>query len=207
MFKIKDFLSSINKRGVLPTNRYLLSFAPPNYMRSGGNVLPAPADLLTIRCESVQIPGVSLQTVDGPPRAGYGPIETIPNTLIFDDITAVFTVDANSDIHNFFYTWMNSIVNFHSKGLTQLKDARGPVSGMKTYEVGYKDDYVTDLTIDVFNANDEKVLTAKAYRAFPKLLPSFDMSWASTDEVVRLNVPFTYTDFEVEYNKNPLKLI
>lgn len=227
-------MTEIQNAGVLRTNRYFVSFAPPKYLVdkiSSSNLdkvgSSMPLDRITLRCESAQIPGMSLATIDGPPRPGYGPIEAIPYGTIFDDITLSFIVDSRSDIHKFFYEWMNCIVNFHSKGQSKLKDASGPVGGMKTYEVGYKDDFCTDLIITVYDTFDDvaagaapterpanavqatpstaaisnKIMTAKAYRAFPKLLPSFDLSWGSNDEFVRLQIPFTYTDFDVEYHQ------
>lgn len=219
MFKIGDFMSEIGSSGVLRTNRFLVSFTAPYYLRQAGRRTSAGfldkdgsggsnLERMSLRCESVQMPGMSFATIDGPPRPGYGPIESIPYNTIFDDITLTFVVDARSDVHRFFYKWMNSVVNFTSKGQSKLKDAIGPVSGMKTYEVGYKDNYVTDLTIDVYdaagrNGTSVKVMSAKVYRAFPKVLPTFDLAWGSNDDVVKLSIPFTYTDFDVQYFNQP----
>lgn len=202
MFKIGQFVSEIQTGGVLRTNRFLVTFNAPAYLQGDPG---ATNDTMTIRCESVQMPGLSFASIDGPPRPGYGPIESTPFSIAFDDITLTFIVDARGDVHKFFYRWFNSIVNFHSRGQKSLKEAYGPVRGMKTYEVGYKDSYSTDLNITVYDTSDNKggvgrkIMTAKVYRAFPKLLPSFDLSWGSNDEFVRLAIPFTYTDFEVEY--------
>lgn len=221
MFKIGDFISEIGSSGVLRTNRYLATFSAPEYLRLEGRRTSAAQldangtgagvlERLALRCESVQMPGMSFATIDGPPRPGYGPIEAVPYNTIFDDVTLTFVVDARSDVHRFFYKWMNSVVNFNSKGQSKLRDADGPVVGMKTFEVGYKDKYVTDITIEVYDSSTgsdagAKVMTAKMYRAFPKVLPSFDLSWGSSDDVVRLSIPFTYTDFDVEYHNQPKK--
>ena len=213
MFDINAFRTEINNGGVLRNNKYHVSFAAPKYLRDAQLVgtldnsgTSTPLDVITLRCESVQLPGMSFASVDNASRAGYGPIETMPYGVIYDDITLSFIVDAKSDVHRFFYNWVNSIVNFHSQGQSKLKDHLGPVDKMKTYEVGYKDNYVTDITVDVYDGLEttekkagNKVLTAKIYRAFPKLLPSVDLAWAATDEMVRLSIPFSYTDFEVYY--------
>jgi hypothetical protein len=157
-----------------------------------------------------------MATIDsGTPRLGYGPIESVPYSTIFDDITLTFLVDSKSEIHRFFYRWMNTIVNFHSRGQTQLRDAKGPVQGMKTYEVGYKKDFATNIDITVYDGSanstvteagsnrvlsqGNRVMHITAFNAYPKTLPSFEMSWGATDEVVRLQIPFSYTDFEVTY--------
>lgn len=221
MFKISDFAAEINKSGVLRNNRFLCSFAAPKYLSQAGRRTSADQldidgqgntqlERLSLRCEAVQLPGISFATIDGPPRPGYGPLEATPYNTIFDDITLTFIVDNRSDVHRFFYKWMNTIVNFNSQGQSKLKDASGPVPGMKTYEVGYKDKFATDLIIDVYDASEaggtligKKVMRAKAYRAFPKALPSLDLNWGTNDDVVKLTIPFTYTDFDVEYFNQP----
>jgi hypothetical protein len=187
-------------------------FAPPKYL--GGQVVSqlddtttgTPLDRISLRCESVQMPGMSFATIDGPPRFGYGPIEAIPYGTIFDDVSCSFIVDARGDIHRFFYRWVNTIVNFHSRGQSQIKDAKGVVSKMRTFEVGYKDQFCTDIQITVYDGVEggpstggNRIMTATLYRAFPKLLPSFDLNWGTNDDIVRLTIPFAYTDFEVEY--------
>ena len=197
MFKLNDFMASISTKGVMKSTRYHVTFTPPAYLR-GIAGLPG-SDMISIRCDSAQFPGMSLATMDGPPRYGYGPNESIPHNAVMDDITLSLLVDAGSEIHKFFYTWMNSIVNFHGQGGYGLKDARGPVKTLSAYEVGYKDNYAVDLTISVYDSTDKKVMEAKAYRAYPKLLPSIDFSWGATDEVVKLVIPFTYVDFDVNY--------
>jgi hypothetical protein len=226
MFKLSQFRSEIESRGVMRTNTFHVSFAAPPAIRGGptsrlldNSASDVPMDRMSLRCESVQLPGMGFATIDGPPRMGYGPIEAIPYGAVFDDITCTFLVDARGDVHRFFYRWMNSIVNFHSRGQTGFDvSGRGPVTAMKPYEVNYKDNTVTDLTIDVYDTGTgvntaatgattdrtgQRVLSAKVYRAFPKLLPSLDMSWNSTDEIVRLSIPFNYTDFEVLYFDKP----
>lgn len=196
MFKLNDFKASISTRGVLKSTRYIVTFTPPAYIRNKGLI---GADQLSIRCDTVQFPGASLATMDGPPRYGYGPNESIPYNVIMDDITCSFIVDAGSEIHKFFYTWLNSIVNFQGRGGKSLNAANGPVGGFSAYEVGYKDNYCVDLSVAVYDSTDKKVMEAKAYRAYPKLLPSVDFNWSATDEIVKLVIPFTYVDFEVNY--------
>ena len=231
MFKLSQFRTEIESKGVMRTNTFHVSFAAPPTLRDGvatlrdgvvSNLLDnratdAPMDRISLRCESVQLPGMGLANIDGPPRFGYGPIETVPYGAVFEDITCTFLVDASGDIHRFFYRWMNTIVNFHARGQS-VKETYGPIRDMKAYEVNFKDNFVTDLVIDVYDTSTginttapgattdrtgQKVMTAKVYRAFPKIIPSLDMSWNATDEIVRLPIPFSYTDFEVFYYNKP----
>lgn len=202
MRNISDFRQEIYNNGVLRNNRYLVSFGAPTYLRGDQGM-----EKFTLRCESAQMPGMTFATIDGAPRFGYGPIESNPYGVIFDDATLTFVLDAKANIHKFFYRWSNSIVNYQARGQSALKDDNGPVSGMKTYEVGYKDSYVTDITIGVYSesasskgsADMKQVMETKLYRAFPKNLPQFDLSWNNVNDVIRLPISFNYTDFSTKY--------
>ena len=193
MFSIKNFREEIQKNGILQDNRYLVTFNPPEYLKR------EKTDQLTLRCETAQIPGVAFATIEGPPRIGYGPVESNPYGVIFDDVTFTFLLDSEAKIHELFYKWMSSIVNYESQGQASLKEARGPVSGMKPFELGYKDKYSTDIDISVYNSNNKKVMEVKLYRAFPKALPTFDTAWQSANSPIKLPVRFAYTDYTAKY--------
>jgi hypothetical protein len=218
-FNISKFTTEINKKGVLTTNRFLVTFGFPqnHYLRNIDEKAFLNTDdqkSITLRCEAVQFPGMSFATADIAPRAGYGPQESNPYGVIYDDVTLVFIVDAKSKIHDFFYSWVNSIVNFNAKG-QGFNITGGPLNSY-AYEVGYKDNYVSTISIDVFeeiksNEREDasgtsvpfegagvKSMTAKMYRAFPKMLTPIDLNWGN-EGYVKFAVPFTYTDFNVEY--------
>jgi hypothetical protein len=194
MHNIKDFRSEINKNGIIKPNRFMVNFRPPKTLegRSTKEVI--------LRCEALQWPGVSFTTLDAPPRAGYGAGEVIPFAPIFEDITLSFIVDKNSDIHKFFFNWINSVINLRSEGQSRFKDG--------AFEVGYKDDYSTDINISVYNetgtSNEggDSPMMATLYRAYPRALPGFDLNWNITDEMLRLPVQFTYTDYFITYRSD-----
>lgn len=194
-FNISKFVSEIQTRGVMRNNRFEATFVRPP--------LTVIKDLVPnkLRCESVQFPGLSFADIPFP-RMGTGPIESMPFGVTFDDITLTFIVDARGDVHKFFYLWFSSIINFNAKGQTELKKVRNRLGG---YEVGYKDDYMSNIEITVFDTKNSpdgagvKVMKATIYRAYPKLLPTLDLAWGSNDEVVKLSIPFTYTDFNIVY--------
>lgn len=213
MFNMKNFKGEIFSTGILPTNKYLVTFAPPKSMGNRYEVRDLASafvgsnnvqmDRISLRCDSVQLPGMALGTVTGL-RYGYGAMEEIPYSAIFDKITLSWIVDKESDIHRFFYKWMNTIVNFHSAGQTGMLSGnnRGTVKNMHTYEVGYMDSYTTDIEVFVYGQDNKKVMSAKAYRAYPTQLPNIDLNWSTNDEFMKLSIPFAYTDFEVTYESN-----
>ena len=212
MFNIKDFTSSINTKGVLKNNKYIatITLNDGHYLSSTGQSDDGDYRLFSIRCDSVQLPGVSLASADGPPRLGYGPIEKHPYNANFEDIALTFMVDANSQIHKLLYNWVNVIVNFQSRGGQELRGSSGPMRSA-AYEVGYRDKYAALLQIDVYRdvgSGDEyqKTMTYKAFNAFPMAFPSAGLNWNEGD-ILKLSIPFAYTDFSVEYktyNDSPI---
>jgi hypothetical protein len=201
-FKLSDFIADTNKNGVLKENKFIATFVVPDYLtgRSGYSMHD-----LSLRCESATIPGLQFASVDGPPRFGYGPIEFNPYNVVYEDVYLTVLLDSKGTEHRFFYDWMNTIVNFHSQGQSLIGAAKapvGPVPGMATYEVGYRDKYSTNFNIDIYDDNDhdKPSLTFKAYNSFPKIITPLQLSWEATD-LLRLQIIMTYTDFEVEYKK------
>jgi hypothetical protein len=197
-FEISKFRTEIDTRGILKTNRFLVKFGVPESLGGANGRYVNKTAMITLRCDSVQWPGVSFMTMDTPPRAGYGATELIPYAPIYEDITLNFIVDKNSETHKFFFEWMNSIVNLKSEGMSKLKQG--------AFEVGYKDKYSTDIEITMYRetgvGDDHAVMTATLYRAFPKALPSFELNWGSENEVLRINVPFAYSDYFITYNSD-----
>jgi hypothetical protein len=211
MFNIKEFQAEINTTGVLPSNRYVVSFAPPEKLRDNvfsGELGPRGStpnntslSRMSLRCEAVQFPGASFAAVEGIVRYGYGPVEAIPYVPVFDDVSLLFLVDRESDVHRFFHRWMNIIVNYNAKGLS-LSLKEGPNKRMRAFEVGYKDDYTTNIEIAVYGSDNRKVMTARLYKAYPKSLPPIDLGWGNDNQLIKINIPFAYTDFDIVYENN-----
>lgn len=221
MFQISNFQASLDKSGVMRTNRFLVNFNLPSYLRDNRELYGFGDALISLRCHSAQIPGITLSTLDQP-RIGIGPNENVASNLTFDDITLTFLVDAQSKLHNLFYDWFNTIVNFQgSKGQSTL-DRSYTIGRQRSaaYEVGYKDSYTTDLSISIYDGytpsgtsvggqavptiaqGNVPILNVRAFKAFPKTLPSIDLDWNTNDELVKMSVPFSITDFEVSYPAN-----
>ena len=205
MFSINDFKASINTNGILRSNKYIVSFSVPPYLK---DLFPqSTLNLLSLRCENVAIPGFEFLSADGPPRMGYGPIEKNPYVPGFSGLSLTYIMDSKGLIYNFFETWCQQIVNFKGSGGNNFRTEYSYANGTKRspYEVGYKLKYQSELTIDVYDGNGpdtsksgKKIVSFKAYAAFPTGLPSIPLAWDSPD-MIRLTVPFSYTDFDVKY--------
>ena len=214
---ISEFQGSINQRGVLQNNRFVAFFNVPKSIEKLQNRYGIQDKIISARCEAAQIPGVNLTTIDQP-RLGYGPSEAMPHNVTLDDVSLTFLLDGQSSLHALFYEWFNTIVNFQgSAGQSTLKSNQtmgpGGLSIGSAFEVGYKDNYRTDIIIGVYNASayegnkkvsdiGVKVMEVKLFNAFPKTIPSVDLSWQNNDELIRLTVPFSYTDFKMSYPRH-----
>lgn len=196
---IKEFTSSVNKRGILKNNKYLVTmgFGKDHYLNGRGNELK----LLQSRCDSVSLPGVAFASADGPPRLGYGPMEKHPYATNFEDLSLTFMVDAGSEVHKTLFDWVNVIVNFkQAQGASVLNKKQGPMKAF-AYEVGYRDSYAATLQVNVYKDTGQKAMSFIAYNAFPMAFPSAGLNWNEGD-LLRLTIPFTYTDYDVRYEKN-----
>ena len=74
---IRNFTASINDKGVLKNNRFeaQFGFGFDSYMSSSSAL---DSGLITIRCDSATLPGVSFASADGPPRLGMVLLKNIP---------------------------------------------------------------------------------------------------------------------------------
>lgn len=218
MFNISGFRSSIEKNGVLRSNRFIAFFNLPEYLQEQRGQYGYEDGLISLRCETAQLPGLNLTTIDQP-RIGWGPTEGMPHNLTYSEITLTFLMDAQSKIHRLFYDWMNTIVNFQgSRGQSALDKTWNVGSNQAyAYEVGYKDKYTTDLLVTVYDNygsptelpegapgyaseyGNNPVMNVRMFKAYPKSIPNIDLSWGANDELIRLSIPFGFTDFTVDY--------
>lgn len=194
---IDKIRSNIKTRGILRGHSFLAEINVPRYLQTVYNSL---GETLQYRCDTASLPGISLATIDGPARYGYGPIESIPYNVVYNETVLAFTVDRKSEIHRFFYDWMGVIVNFdNSQGLERSRVIGS--SSAKTYEVGYKSHYSVDLKVKMLDEQLEPVLTCTMYKAFPKTINQIDLSWDQVNQAVKLQIPFSFREFTIEYHQ------
>ena len=193
---IKEFTTSINNKGILKNNKYLVTFGfqAGHYLNERASELR----LLQARCDSVTLPGMSFASADGPPRLGYGPMEKHPYSATFEDLSLTFITDSRSEVHKTLFDWVNVIVDFkRAAGATRINN-RGGAMNSRPYEVGYRDKYAATLTVSVYRETGEKTMTFEAYNVFPMGFPSAGLNWNEGD-LLRLTIPFAYTDYNVRY--------
>jgi hypothetical protein len=129
---------------------------------------------LKYRCEGASLPGRSLATTE---QKIYGPIEKYPYLTTYTDIDLTFIVDDDMNQKSFFDAWLNYI---------------NPLS---SYNIAYKEDYSTALTINQYNVANELTYSVNLYEAFPISMNQLDLDW-SGEGYHKLSVTFAFTTWE-----------
>lgn len=151
---------------------------------------------LRFQCESSELPGYSVNTVEG---RYYGVPQPVASVATFNDITLTFICTGDLWEKRFFDQWMNYII---------------PINN---YNLSYKDTYVSP-KIEIIQypegpengvsiADTRPVYTATLFNAFPISIGGMQLNW-SDDGIHRLAVVFKYdywTTGEIEAANRGLK--
>ena len=180
--RYEGFLSEFRNKSFARTNLFEVTIQPPKIM-NGNKAF----ENLHLYAESASIPGLMFATSETR-RYGTGPIEKKPYAPIFNDVSVSFLVDGQGDIYKFFYTWMNMIVSSDQ----YVNGNAAHQAGLAPFEVGYKDDYKCQMMISTFDEAGNSVLSSQLVDAIPISISDTSFSWGDTDQVMKLQVTFTY---------------
>ena len=200
-FDISEFRSEINKNGVLQNNKFICVIALPKaftegefasrYRQNEFNFISP--DFITLRCETVTIPGQNFFTQDLK-RYGYGQIEKKPYLPSFNPMRMVFLVDRSAKIIKFFNDWANLMIDHNVDKPIDEEPQKN------TYLVNYKSEYICPvLTVFVYNDSNELVFSTKAFDCFPLTISEYDVSWASQNDVIRLSISMQFVHSVKEF--------
>lgn len=159
-------------------------------------------EVLSFFCTDINLPGVSLATTEIR-RHGIGPFEKKPYVPIMADTTFQFIADGEGFITQYFHEWIRYIINYSMGD----KGMNGRRYSLNAYEVDYKVNYSTDIIIQIFDKTSRLVKEYTLYEAYPLQIGEVQMSYASTDELMRLPVTFTFRDFEVLHGGGQERLV
>lgn len=200
-FDMKAFRADILKNGLVSSNSYRVKFYP--FRANGGDstlnkLVDSLNARLLYRCENVLLPTVSLLQEENIRRYGYGPVEKVPYGVQFNEVTLTFVEDQYSDINNFFYQWLNTIVNYESEG-GQMRAGIGreTLNTYSAYEVGYRDSYAMPrLDIEIYDYTSRTAAINKytLYEVFPTDIQSVNLSYADENQILKMTVTLAFTD-------------
>ena len=186
-------IATFAKYGVVRTNLFSVNMYPPRIIQSADF---APEEL-KLFAENINLPGVQLGTTSTR-RYGIGPQQKIVNDYSFNDISIQFIVDGGGRIMSFLKTWMNKIVRFED--FFVVPEGRGSQSMLEPYMFEYKDNYQSQIDINVYNETRDQVMTYSLYEAFPLGISDISLGWGNTDELMRVTVPFAFTHWKQNVN-------
>lgn len=195
-FNIGRFRSEVSGAdSVLPTHSFLVVFAPMTWTRakfSSQNL----DSLLTMRCDNVVLPSVNLLQEQNIRRYGFGPVENVAYGINVGDFTLQFIVDKGALVVEYFEEWLNLIVNRDSFGGANMNNN---TNGRKPYEIAYKDTYsCPNVNVFVYDRSQNAVMEYNIYDVFPTGIQSMNMSWSEENNLMKLNITFSFTDLRIK---------
>jgi len=167
---ISNFLSSF-KGDVARPSRFDVEIPVPLKLVSYRNT----GQRLTLRCESAELPSRTLATAE---RKIYGPTEKYPYLTTYNESTFTFIVSDDMLEKKFFDAWMD-LINPRS-----------------TFNIAYKKDYVTNITINQYNLQNKKQYSVSLNEAFPLSVNQLDLDWSNETSYHKLSVVFAYYTWE-----------
>lgn len=202
-FSINEFRAELNYNGILRQHSYLTIFNNPAILNGTANLIENSSSertdtrFLTLRCDSVTVPGVNFFTTEDIRRYGYGPIERRPYLPTFNPITLSFVVDKQAKIIEYFYAWTNGIVDHDvSRGMVNDKT--------KPYFLNYKSKYISkSMSIWVYDENFMKQYLITLRDVYPITISDTPLSWGNGD-LMRFNVTLQYTDMFMRFKGSGL---
>lgn len=165
---ISDFKSSFRKDLARPNKFDVEITAPLGLVWNAGKFN---GRILKYRCEVANMPGRTLATTD---RKTYGPIEKVPYLTTYNDMDLTFMLDEDMGIKRYFEAWIESI------------------NPRSTNDFGFKDEYSSTITINQYDAQNNKVYSVDLIQAYPISINQLDLDWSS-DGFHKLTVTFAYT--------------
>ena len=186
--------STIGKKGGLAkANRFNVIFTPPTQsllnlnpevlvgsLLSGNtpsvkNLISDPRDI-SLLCEQVTLPSRSMSTLD---YMADKQSNKFPYTNIDGDVNMTFILTNDMYIKSMFYAWTSSIID------------------VDNYNLGYKDDFSTDIIIQTLNEKNVPTYGVKLEKAYPIDIALVNLN--NTDgEFLRLTVTIAYDKYVVE---------
>jgi hypothetical protein len=168
--QISNFLSSFTTDGARPA-RFNVQIPIPVKLLAWKNI----ARVLSFRCENAQLPSVTLETQT---RKIYGPTEQQPYLRSYGTSDMTFIVTDSMDEKKFFDAWIQ-LINPNS-----------------SYDTNYKSDYITPITVNQFDVNDQITYSVSLIDAFPINISQLDLDWSNETSIHKLRVTFAYHTWE-----------
>ena len=176
---IQPLLDSINKKGVVLPNKYVVDFAWPTLMDSIGFGLMREIDQdMFFRVTEVNLAGRNITSFPEPNI--YGPIRETPEGISYaEDISITFLETADMEIRSIFEAWQGMIFD----------------DTWDTWDLQYYDDYIGELDIKILAPISTGFYPSygiKCYEVYPKTIGPIPLSSAATTSPITTQVSFAF---------------
>ena len=148
-----------------------------------------------IRCISATLPGKQLETSEA---SEYGPSRKMPFNVSMDGGEASFSFLCDSSFSDRFLieAWQGFIFG---------QDDSSDSTFLKNPQFSYYNDYIGTVEIQTLTQNDKPSLVYKLEDAYPVSFTAQELSYESSDEIMKFECTFAFRSFTTEY-KNPNSL-
>ena len=126
----------------------------------------------SMRCESISFPGRNLDTT--PDTNIYGPTREIVDGYSFANVSASFQCGTDMREKLYFETWQRLAYN------------------VQTWAMQYYEDYVGAVQIFQLDENNIARYGVELVEAFPKTIAEQSLGYATTNEIHKISVTFSY---------------
>ena len=166
--------------GYAVPNRFEAIITPPPKMgaktitnSSHGSERKSDVRSISLRCESVSLPGRNLNTTTD--SNIYGPTREIVDGVTYaEDINMVFPASSGLEERVFFEEWQKQAFD------------------ETTWNIGYYHDYVSIIDLYLLNRNNKRRFGLRLHEAFPKTITGTDLNQASNSEIIKISISFSF---------------
>ena len=197
-FNISSFSSSLQRHGVAQNNTFRMRITTPLSLQAETKASSPVIDDVEFYCQSVTLPEMAIDTTEVQ-QQGFGTITRRPQTMNFPILPAVFMVDQDLGMVKYFHRWAQHIINYDNSN-----GQYSSVDGALPFELNYKSDYATRLTVDVYGKNGAIEYSYEFGGAYPVNIGSVEESWSDNDALLTLSVGFSFDTLKVTGSKEGL---
>lgn len=191
-FNIETFKSRAGRNGFLRNNKFELIISPSPSLTTDGIFTNNTSNNLRFMCDAVNFPGISLNTHDNR-RFGYGAIEKKPTSPVFQDLNIDIIADGDNNNWRSIKKWIQYVNNYDFVNF----GVPGP-GGLNFFEVNYKSNYRTTITLDIYHATGIRKSSVKFKDAFPVSISDVQLNWGDTNNILRFQTSWSYFTWNEE---------
>ena len=184
---LNDILSGFHSEdGYAIPNRFEVIITPPPKMGGGtvtnpshGSERGSDARAISLRCESISMPGRNLNTTTD--SNIYGPTrEVVDGVTYAEDINMTFVASSGLGERVFFEEWQKLAFD------------------ESTWDVGYYNDYVSIIEVYILDRQDQRTFGLKLWECFPKTITGTELNQATNNEIIKTSISFSFRYWETK---------